>query len=59
MRQMNAFLKTRPGLLNGGVFVAFTLQNDFLEVQQLPVEIFTALEYLKTWVLEQFALTVS
>lgn len=56
---MNAFLKTRPGLLNGGVFVAFTLQNDFLEVQQLPVEIFTDLEYLKTWVLEQFALTVS
>lgn len=56
---MNAFLKTRPGLLNGGVFVAFTLLNDILEIQQLPVEIFTDLEYLETLVLEQFALTVS
>lgn len=60
MRQMSDFfLKTRPGLFNGGVFVAFTQLNDILEIQQLSKEIFIRLENLKTLVLEQFARTVS
>lgn len=56
---MSDFLKWRPGLFNGGVFVAFTLLNDILEIQQLPVESFIQMEYLRTLVSEQFALTVS